>query len=84
MYVMAIFAFYFFGPQVYENKEDPNIVPWNSLLNCMYTLWSYVTADGWVAFQVCMRFKVWGFKKGEMMNGVNIDSQLILFFFIIF
>jgi cation channel sperm-associated protein 3 len=50
-YVFAIMGFYFFGKDAGNNAEHTGIDDWATLPRAMYSLFSYVTADGWTDLQ---------------------------------
>lgn len=51
MYIFAIMGFYFFGPSDSTGTLTEAEKEWSTLGNAMWTLWAFVTADGWTAFQ---------------------------------
>lgn len=51
MYVFAIVGFYFFGPADTNAEPTDEERDWSTLGNALWTLWAFVTADGWTAFQ---------------------------------
>lgn len=67
MYVFAIMGYYLFGG---ESESDNSSSAWSTLGNAIYTLATYVTSDGWAAFQYDLDAR--GYKAARIYSVVFI------------